>query len=148
MHLLNDLTANDGRALWLDWSPACLSVGQRHAPRPAVRLHRSFLLYRTVGANHTPRAYRLDVREFTSTTGCAARSSAPCGCATSKAAGIEFGSFEPHALRATAATNALDWGADLGKVQEWLGQANVSTTRLYDRRRSRPEDSPTFRVAY
>ena len=34
------------------------------------------------------------------------------------------------------------------KVQEWLGDANVSTTRLYDRRRSRPEDSPTFRVAY
>ena len=26
--------------------------------------------------------------------------------------------------------------------------ANVSTTRLYDRRRSRPEASPTFRVAY
>ena len=24
----------------------------------------------------------------------------------------------------------------------------VSTPRLYDRRRSRPEDSPTFRVAY
>ena len=47
-----------------------------------------------------------------------------------------------------AATNALDRGADLGKVQEWLGHANVSTTRLYDRRQSRPEDSPTFRVAY
>jgi integrase/recombinase XerD len=59
--------------------------------------------------------------------------------------GISFG---PHALQATAATNALDRGADLGKVQEWLGYANVSTTRLYDRRRSRPEDSPTFRVSY
>jgi integrase/recombinase XerD len=65
-----------------------------------------------------------------------------------KAAGIDGKSFGPHALRATAATNALDRGADLGKVQEWLGHANVSTTRLYDRRRSRPEDSPTFRVAY
>ena len=65
-----------------------------------------------------------------------------------KAAGIDLGSFGPHALRATAATNALDRGADLGKVQEWLGHANVSTTRLYDRRQSRPEDSPTFRVAY
>ena len=65
-----------------------------------------------------------------------------------KAAAIDCKSFGPHALRATAATNALDRGADLGKVQEWLGHANVSTTRLYDRRRSRPEDSPTFRVAY
>jgi integrase/recombinase XerD len=65
-----------------------------------------------------------------------------------KAARIDGKSFGPHALRATAATNALDRGADLGKVQEWLGHANVSTTRLYDRRRSRPEDSPTFRVAY
>jgi integrase len=46
------------------------------------------------------------------------------------------------ALRATAATNALDRGADLGKVQEWLGHANVSTTRLYDRRRSRPRTAP------
>jgi integrase/recombinase XerD len=65
-----------------------------------------------------------------------------------RAAGLDFTSFGPHTLRATAATNALDRGADLGKVQEWLGHANVSTTRLYDRRRSRPEDSPTFRVAY
>jgi integrase/recombinase XerD len=64
-----------------------------------------------------------------------------------KAAGIDGKSFGPHALRATAATNALDRGADLGKVQEWLGHANVSTTRLYDRRRSRP-DSSTFRLAY
>jgi hypothetical protein len=38
--------------------------------------------------------------------------------------------------------------ADIAKVQEWLGYANVSTTRLYDRRRSRPEDSPSFRIIY
>jgi integrase len=53
-----------------------------------------------------------------------------------------------HALRATAATNALDHDADIAKVQEWLGHANIATTRLYDRRKHRPEDSPTFKVAY
>ena len=53
-----------------------------------------------------------------------------------------------HSLRATAATNALENGADIAGVQEWLGHANVSTTRLYDRRKRRPEDSPTFRVRY
>jgi site-specific recombinase XerD len=47
-----------------------------------------------------------------------------------------------------AATNALSHEADIAKVQEWLGDANVSTTRLYDRRKTRPEDSPTFRVRY
>jgi site-specific recombinase XerD len=53
-----------------------------------------------------------------------------------------------HALRATAATNALDHEADIAKVQDWLGHANISTTRIYDHRRTRPEDSPTFKVAY
>jgi integrase/recombinase XerD len=45
-------------------------------------------------------------------------------------------------------TNALSHEADIAKVQEWLGCANVSTTRLYDWRKMRPEDSPTFRVRY
>jgi integrase/recombinase XerD len=53
-----------------------------------------------------------------------------------------------HSMRATAATNALSNEADIAKVQEWLGHANVSTTRLYDRRKMRPEDSPTFHVKY
>jgi integrase/recombinase XerD len=53
-----------------------------------------------------------------------------------------------HSMRATAATNALSNEADIAKVQEWLGHANVSTTRLYDRRKTRPEDSPTFHVKY
>ena len=48
--------------------------------------------------------------------------------------GLDFSGFSPHALRATAATNALDHGADIARVQEWLGHANISTTRLYDKR--------------
>ena len=59
--------------------------------------------------------------------------------------GFEVGA---HALRATAATNALDHHADIAKVQEWLGHANISTTRIYDHRRTPPKDSPTFKVAY
>lgn len=54
----------------------------------------------------------------------------------------------PHVMRATAATNALDNGAVIAKGQEWLGHANISATRIYDRRRMQPEDSPTFKVAY
>lgn len=65
-----------------------------------------------------------------------------------KALQIDVAGFGPHALRATAATNALDHGADIAKVQEWLGHANIATTRIYDRRQSRPEDSPTFKVTY
>lgn len=65
--------------------------------------------------------------------------------AYSAALGFEIGA---HALRATAATNALDHAADIAKVQEWLGHANIATTRIYDHRRTRPEDSPTFKVAY
>ncbi|HZZ01339.1 tyrosine-type recombinase/integrase [Paraburkholderia sp.] len=61
---------------------------------------------------------------------------------------IDVQGFGVHSLRATAATNALEHQADIASVQEWLGHANIATTRIYDRRRSRPEDSPTFRVSY
>ena len=65
--------------------------------------------------------------------------------AYSGALGFKIGA---HALRATAATNALDHQADIAKVQEWLGHANIATTRIYDHRKTRPEDSPTFKVSY
>lgn len=65
-----------------------------------------------------------------------------------KQVGITGENMGPHALRATAATSALEHNADIAKVQEWLGHASISTTRVYDRRGSRPEDSPTFKVAY
>lgn len=61
---------------------------------------------------------------------------------------IEVNGLFVHSMRATAATNALSNEADIAKVQEWLGHANVSTTRLYDRRKTRPEDSPTFHIKY
>jgi integrase len=64
------------------------------------------------------------------------------------ACGLNVPGFCIHSLRATAATNALGHAADIAKVQEWLGHANIATTRLYDRRKTRPEDSPTFRVVY
>ncbi|MGE0822910.1 MAG: tyrosine-type recombinase/integrase [Candidatus Binatia bacterium] len=56
--------------------------------------------------------------------------------------------FCVHSLRATAATNALANGADIAKVQDWMGHANVATTRLYDHRQHRPEESPTFHIRY
>ena len=62
--------------------------------------------------------------------------------------GIVGENMGPHALRATAATSALKHDADIAKVQEWLGHASISTTRVYDRRGSKPEDSPTFKVRY
>lgn len=61
---------------------------------------------------------------------------------------FEIDGLSPHVMRATAATNALSNEADIAKVQEWLGHASIATTRLYDRRKSKPEDSPTFRVKY
>jgi site-specific recombinase XerD len=65
-----------------------------------------------------------------------------------KSAGIDVAGLGVHGLRATAATNALEHEANIAKVQIWLGHANISTTRIYDRRQNRPEDSPTFRVKY
>jgi site-specific recombinase XerD len=41
-----------------------------------------------------------------------------------------------HSLRATAA-NALQHEADIAKAQEWLGHADISTTRMYGKRQSR-----------
>ncbi|MFM0032982.1 tyrosine-type recombinase/integrase [Paraburkholderia madseniana] len=71
-----------------------------------------------------------------------------CVLAYAAQARISVEGLGVHSLRATAATNALDHEADIAKVQEWLGHANIATTRIYDRGRSRPEDSPTFKVAY
>jgi len=65
-----------------------------------------------------------------------------------KEAGIDVAGFRPHLLRATSATNALEHGADIAAVSEWLGHASITTTRLYDKRVVKAENSPTFRVSY
>jgi hypothetical protein len=52
--------------------------------------------------------------------------------------GISGARMGPHALRATATTNALEHGADIAKVQRWLGHANLATTQLYDKRPKPP----------
>ncbi len=60
----------------------------------------------------------------------------------------EVDGLSVHAMRATAAANALEHEADIAKVQVWLGHASIATTRIYDRRGSRVEDGPTFRLRY
>ncbi len=63
-------------------------------------------------------------------------------------AGIMAPGVRPHALRKTAATEALEHEADLKRVQTWLGHASLATTQLYDGRGERLEESPSFKVAY
>jgi integrase/recombinase XerD len=94
-----------------------------------IRNNRTGVLERPLNTNSL---YRNVVRKYGEATGL----------------NIEVNGLCVHSMRATAATNALSHEADIAKVQEWLGHANVSTTRLYDRRKTRPEDSPTFRVRY
>lgn len=65
-----------------------------------------------------------------------------------QAVGIQVDGLGVHGLRATAATNALEHNAYIAKVQVWLGHANISTARLYDRRGQRPENSPAYKVKY
>jgi len=52
---------------------------------------------------------------------------------------VDTHGFCVHSLRATAATNALENDSDIAKVQQWLGHANISTTRLYDKRKTAPK---------
>ena len=47
-----------------------------------------------------------------------------------KQSGIEK-DVSPHTLRHTFATNLLNHGVDLRKVQELLGHSNIETTQIY-----------------
>ena len=56
--------------------------------------------------------------------------------------------FSAHSMRATFITNALDKGAPIDAVQDAVGHAQTSTTRLYDKRKKKPERSATFFANY
>jgi integrase len=62
--------------------------------------------------------------------------------------GISVDRFGPHSAWGTTATNAPDQDVDIAKVQEWLGHAKVSTTRVYNHCKSRPEGAPVFKAIY
>lgn len=55
--------------------------------------------------------------------------------------------LHPHALRHSAATNALEAGVELQKVQDFLGHADPRTTRRYDRARQALDANPAYRLA-
>jgi integrase/recombinase XerD len=95
-------------------------------------------LFRSVAANLRGRARRLS-------DGSVYRNVVMHYC---KRLGVAAEGLGPHALRATSATNALNNGSDIAEVQEWLGHSSISTTRLYDKRKMRPEDSPTFKIKF
>ena len=54
----------------------------------------------------------------------------------------------PHSARATFATDSLNAGALLEHVQQVLGHTNISTTKIYDRRKMLHRESPTLVVHY
>ena len=64
-----------------------------------------------------------------------------------KALGIRSG-FRAHSMRATFITVALEKGAPVDAVQDAVGHAQASTTRMYDQRRNAPERSATFYATY
>jgi site-specific recombinase XerD len=56
--------------------------------------------------------------------------------------------YSAHSMRATFATTALANGADIEEVQYTLGHAEISTTKLYDRRGHNPEKAAAYFANY
>ena len=61
---------------------------------------------------------------------------------------IDLTGFGSHTLWVTAATDALDHDANIAKVQEWLGHANIAITCIHDRRKTGVEETLKFIVLY
>jgi len=64
-----------------------------------------------------------------------------------QALGITNG-FSAHSMRATFITTALKNGADIEDVQQAVGHAQISTTKLYDKRGYNPERAASFFANY
>ena len=47
-------------------------------------------------------------------------------------------------MRTTFATTALENEADIEEAQSAMGHADISTTKLYDRRRHNPEKAAAY----
>lgn len=56
--------------------------------------------------------------------------------------------YSPHSFRVTTITDLLEQSVPLEEVQRLAGHADPRSTGLYDRCKTRPEDSPTFHVKY
>ncbi len=56
--------------------------------------------------------------------------------------------IRPHSARSTVITWALNNGASLETVQELAGHADISTTRMYDKRRFQHKDSASFSMRW
>ncbi|XP_020904339.1 uncharacterized protein LOC110242666 [Exaiptasia diaphana] len=56
--------------------------------------------------------------------------------------------FSPHSARATVATELLEAGVDLAKVQELLGHRSITTTMEYDKRRRSTKQSASHDLPY
>jgi len=54
----------------------------------------------------------------------------------------------PHSTRATFITEALNAGVPIEQVQDTVDHKNITTTKMYDKRRVSYRESATFRVHY
>lgn len=127
-----------GKIRYIPAHPRAIEFLEEYLDAAGHRADASGALFRSVAPNNRSQAKRLS-------TGSVYRNVVMHYC---KRLGIAAEGLGPHALRATSATSALSNGADIAEVQEWLGHSSIATTRLYDKRKMRPEDSPTFKVKF